>query len=282
MGTVKNYRELFKVVLKKIVEEFKLTPKIGIEQEFYLRTRDFDEDLIMKELKNGYDSFQKERGWHQYEGVINFTADLEKLASSVNSSRDYVKQKGSELKLQPDFSAKPFVDDYGSAMQLNLSLHSKNENVFSDGNIEENQWLIHSLGGLMDIALESVYLMCEKEEDYERFKIPEYLNPTHLAWGGNNRSAVFRIPESDPKFRRIEFRIPPAEVDIDKAIFVILLGVYHGLKNKLSPPVRIYGNAFDPVYNLIALPISLEQAKNVYDMGGKIKMYLLTLHKISL
>lgn len=270
-----NFRELFKALRNLIVKEFKLIPKIGVEQEFYLKFNNIDEDLLIEELSNGYDIFQKERGWQQFEGIINYTDNLEQLADDVNNARAHIKQKGRLIGALPDFSAKPFADDYGSATQLNLSLHNElTKNVYSAGAIEENMLLIHSLGGLMDIALESVYLMCEQDEDYERFKIPDFLNPTHLAWGGNNRSAVFRIPESDPKFRRIEFRIPPAEVDIDKAIFVMLLGVYHGLKNKLIPPVRIWGNAFDPIYNLIPLPLSIESAKSIYEDGGKIAKYI--------
>jgi len=270
-----NFRELFKKLQRLIVEEFKVIPTVGIEQEFYLKFNNVDEELVVNDLSKVFDALQKERGWHQFEGILNFTHDLEKLADKVNAARAQVKQKAEVLGVSANFTAKPFADDYGSALQLNLSLHDKSQaNVYSSGTIEDNQFLIHSLGGLMDIALESVYLMCESEEDYERFKIPDFLNPTHLAWGGNNRSAVFRIPESDPRFRRIEFRIPPAEADIDKAIFIMLLGVYHGLKNRLTPPVRIWGNAFDPIYNLVPLPLSFGDAKSVYESGGKIGRHI--------
>ncbi|MFI4983978.1 MAG: hypothetical protein ACHP6I_02130 [Rickettsiales bacterium] len=274
-STELNFRELFKKLQSRIVEEFKVVAKIGVEQEFYLKFNNIDEELLIEELSAGFDLFQKERGWQQFEGIINFTDDLEELAEKVNTARSFVKQKARALGVIFDFAAKPFADDYGSALQLNLSLHdSTKKNIFSHGLIEDNEMLVYSLGGLMDIALESVYLMCEQDEDYERFKIPDFLNPTHLAWGGNNRSAVFRIPQSDPKFRRIEFRVPPAEADIDRAIFVMLLGVYHGLKNQLKPPIRVWGNAFDPVYNLIPLPLSLIAAKSIYDSGGKIAEYI--------
>jgi glutamine synthetase len=252
-------------LLQELLEEqFGLLVNIGAELEFYLGSKSNEESKsALAELSKKCSYLEKERGCNQHEAVFDYKHTLIELTERIEAFKNTAK------KFDAIFDAKPFVDDYGSALHLHLSLHdNKGKNIFSTEDIAISQ----VLAGLIDIGPESVYLLCKNEEDYLRFT-PKFLSPTHISWGGNNRTTMLRIPDSPKANKRIEFRLPSASSDPATAVYIVLLGTVHGLTNQLTPPPRIYGNAFDKQYKLPVIPKTLEEAKNAFEKGQKIMHY---------
>lgn len=255
-------------------DRFGLITRIGAEIEFYLRGEAKAVSKVVKALEGNCMRVETEKGWHQHECVFSDTDDLVDLAEQINDIKMLSSMVARREAGRAIFEAKPFDDDYGSALHVHISLHDKNGyNVFSEGTIDDNKQLQNVIGGILDITQESVCLLCKNDTDYMRF-IPEYMAPTHVSWGGNNRTTVIRIPDSKPENRRIEFRLPPASADPACTIAVMLIGIIHGLTNNLKAPPRVFGNAFDDQYNLPELPKTPEEAKNAFEKNGKILHYI--------
>jgi glutamine synthetase len=91
-----------------------------------------------------------------------------------------------------------------------------------------------------------------KEEDYQRLD-SRFMAPTHICYGGNNRTTLIRIPDSLPK--RIEHRLASADANPYEVIYAILSSIYSGLKHpqQITKIDKIYGNAYDPQYNLVKI-----------------------------
>jgi len=255
--------------------KYSLKARMGAEVEFYLRgdEKDIRDTLNSLRDKKKYD-LCAEKGWNQYEVALNYTDDLINLAESINKFRFLTNAIARRFDVRAIFDAKPFLDDYGSSIHVHLSLHNITEgNIFAPHTYEENLLLQYVIGGILDLSPESIYFLCENQDDYRRY-VKLYRAPTHVSWGGNNRTTVVRIPDSIPIHRRIEFRTPPSTTNPYKLIFFMLLGAIHGLSYRILPGPRIYGNAFDDQYNLIRLPNNVYDAEKAFNKGKKILRYI--------
>jgi glutamine synthetase len=213
----------------------------------------------------------EERGLHQYELTLTYNR-IDNVLSVYQSAISIIKNTADKYGLYADFSAKPFADDYGSALHIHLSFHEEETgiNLFSAGNrYSENNTLIHAIGGIM-VAIPEYLETCHPD-DFKRFQ-HQFMAPSHYAWGGNNRSTIIRIPDSHPHNRRVEFRLPSASAELTEVLNFLQKNILIGLKKEIIPPARVYGNAFDPQYKLIELPKSTSEIKafkeKVYALGG--------------
>lgn len=229
-------------ILKKIELYFKqnlnLTPIIGAELEFYLHNIS-DINELEKTVKQ---NFKKEKGKNQYEidlAPSKNIADYAKLIWDIrNKIIDNAKKYGGEA----DFSSKPCLDDYGNSMHIHLNF-LEDEEVEKYANI-----LCHFIPETIDAFLPD-------KADYKRLD-PRFMAPTHICYGGNNRTVMIRIPDSAPK--RIEHRLASANADPYEVIYAILHSIRKGLStySKIPKLDKIYGNAFDEQYKLKKLCIS--------------------------
>lgn len=256
-------------------QKFGLKVKFGAELEFYLRSdNQSNVDLILDELATKCLRIENEKGWQQYECVFDYNDSAAVLAQKINEVRTLTQFLARRTDCQASFEAKPYNDDYGSALHVHVSLHNNNgQNLFENTEIDENAFIGKVIAGILDITPESVYLLCRKQKDFLRF-VSSYMAPTHISWGGNNRTTILRIPDSEPLSRRVEFRLAAASSDPAAVIFVLYIGLLHGLSQRVKLPDRIHGNSYDEQYNLVPLPKTLLEAKDVFERGGKIKYYM--------
>jgi glutamine synthetase len=230
----KRYNRLA-ALQKYFVSNHNLTPVIGAEIEFYLSN-----NVNVKTLaaKIGYD-IKLEKGQNQYEIDLSPTSNLVTMAKEIESAREYICFFAEELGGKADFSSRPFSDDYGSSMHIHL-------NFLEDDNIESYaQILCHYLPLYIKYFLPT-------EEDYKRLN-SKFMAPTHISWGGNNRTVLIRIPDSLP--RRLEHRLAAASADPAGVIFAILDSIKLGLASpeKIPQIEKTYGNAFDGQYKLVPI-----------------------------
>lgn len=211
---------------------FGLTPCIGAEIEFYLGDV---EDISVLEKMTGY-AIKAEKGRNQYEIDLKPSNALVEYAKHIELVRDKVARSAKDLGGNADFSSKPYINDYGNSMHIHL-------NFLEDDDIEKfAQILCHYLSD--DI---SVFLPLD--EDWRRLD-EKFMAPTHICYGGNNRTVAIRIPDSIPK--RLEHRVAAASADPASVIYAILASIAKGLSSQVDTKtyVKIFGNAFDKQYGL--------------------------------
>lgn len=286
---------------EKIKSELGLTPNISTETEFYLTGGDakHDTDVLALVLTGALQkditphSMDKENGERQYELVTDVTTDIPALLKQTKTLRELLQQSSKNFKMNPKLGAKPFDDQPGNGMHIHLSLKdSDGNNVFVKADAKKNKEsdpMRFAIGGLLASMAEATLIFAPEAEDYARYDSPTNENddddnpfrrvnhaPTHICWGGNNRTAAIRIPSSTlhKDQRHLEHRVASPSADTEQVLCAILAGVHFGLKNRVEPlSDKLYGNAFDDQYNLPRLPQSLEEAEIAFDNGKILKKY---------
>ena len=208
--------------------------------------------LIQSQLtqleKNCNIQIKAERGLHQYEIEIAFSTDIILYPIKIEAIRKLIAQESSKLGLEAIFDPKPFPDDFGSSMHIHF-------NFLEDNNAEKYaEILCHYLPSTIDAFLPN-------KEDYLRLD-HRFMAPTHISYGGNNRTTLIRIPDSQPK--RIEHRLPGANADPYKVIYTILSSIHEGLKypSSITRLGKTHGNAYDEQYGLVRIYCHPEEASS--------------------
>ncbi len=168
--------------------------------------------------------------------------------------------------MSANFSAKPILHHPGNALHIHLHIeNAEGENLFIKKRDQEAELLLHSIGGLCASMQENMILFAPYENAYLRYKGDCLESPSKICWGGNNRSAAIRIP-LDQKFnRRLEHRVACSDSCPFEVISAILFGILLGINEKISPPEKIYGNAFLEQYDFPPLLQNYEEAKVLFN-----------------
>ncbi|MFM8240923.1 MAG: type I glutamate--ammonia ligase, partial [Actinomycetota bacterium] len=140
------------------------------------------------------------------------------------------------------FMPKPLFGDNGSGMHCHQSLWKNGEPLFYDergygGLSEMARWYI---GGLLAHAPSLLALTNPTVNSYHRL-VPGFEAPVNLVYSARNRSACIRIPVTgtNPKAKRIEFRVPDPSCNPYLAFAAMLLAGLDGIKNKIEPPAPV-------------------------------------------
>ena len=234
--------------------EFAIKPMIGFELEFYTQ----DADFVRKALNQAEIDceFEAESGKNQYEIQLPPSLQVMGALKKLTNARDVLIKSGAQL------AAKPFTDQPGSALHMHLNfLDHEHNNLFAKiSDHEEPQLLTHIVGGLLATVEEAMCYLAPHEEDYARYQAG-IETPSTISWGNNNRTVAIRIPARESGPRRIEHRVASASADPYAVCAAIFAGCIHGLRNKILPDAKIYGNAYLDQYPLKPLPASLEEAR---------------------
>ena len=147
-----------------------------------------------------------------------------------------------------DFSPKPFINDYGNSMHFHINF-----------DVESIDYIVLAAQGLCHYMLDTLLAFMPNNIDYLRIN-KDFMAPTHVSYGGNNRSVTVRTPSAAPK--RLEHRLASLETNPYIAIFAILKSILLALNspNSIKRIEKIFGNASDPQYNLTPLPNSAQES----------------------
>lgn len=230
----------------KLRQEFGLTPVVGAEIEFYVMG--VDDSFLYNEFQDII--IKPEKGRNQFEIDIFPQETVIKTIDSISRAKACLLSFPG-ISLHP----KPYPHDYGSAMHFHINfLDSSGNNCFDN--------MDHLYGASQSLChfLEKHFLIFAPNKDhYTRFS-KDFMAPTRICFGGNNRSVAIRIPAAKP--RRIEHRVSSPETDEYLAICAILIAMYEGLKHpcEITSYEKIHGNAFDAQYDLVDFPKDIEDA----------------------
>lgn len=226
---------LIEPILNYLQNKHLLQPIFGAEIEFYL-SREISENKLSEIIGL---PVKKEKGHNQFEIDILPTSDIKQFISEIRNTRESISQELELADYRADFSPKPHPHDYGSAMHLHL-------NFIGNLSAEELANI------LCNYAKQTLQFFLPNKESFARLD-SKFMSPTHICWGGNNRTCLVRIPDSIP--RRIEHRLAGADIDPIYPIYAMLASVDAGLQNpNLRKYSKIYGNGFDTQYNNESLP----------------------------
>lgn len=236
--------------------DFSLKAVWGVELEFYL-IPELDEAVlpdfwraVCRAVPGGIPLFEHERGKGQLELAWPTATDAVWLAHRVALTREAIIRLAPQFSCRADFAAKPFADDYGSAIHVHVHVeNSAGENMFTKQEEQLSPALADALGGLLATMQYAMPVFCPTEKSFARL-VPKMHAPTTLSWGANNRTTALRLPDARGPYRRIEHRVAGADADIFAVIAVIFGGLIHGFTHHLAPDAQIFGDAADAQYDL--------------------------------
>ncbi len=154
--------------------------------------------------------------------------------------------------------AKPSEKDIGSSCHIHMSLVGRDSatNVFVDGH-EETDTFRHYLGGLRNRIRELALFVAPSVNSYKRYAAESWA-PTSISWGRDNRTCGFRIV-GHGQSRRVECRIPGADVNPYLSFAALLAAGLDGIENATDPGPELVGNAY-AAGEAEAFPSSLREA----------------------
>jgi glutamine synthetase len=231
-------------------DNYKYIPYFGVEVEFYL-----NEYVNVSKFENiiGFE-VKRERGINQYEIALPPSNKLSLYANEISVLRNRIKNIALKLGGIADLSSKPFPNDYGNSIHFNLSFTS------------DTKVLEHAAKSLCHYMIDSFIIFMPEVDDYLR-QDKRFMSPTHVCYGGNNRTAAIRIPQNLPL--RLEHRVSSSYADPYLVMTAILKSVLLGLDNPttISNFSKIYGNAYDEQYKLTLLPDSQSKAIELFNLN---------------
>ena len=168
--------------------------------------------------------------------------------------------------LAATFMAKPSEKDIGSSCHIHMGLvgAGSGESVFVDGH-EETDVFRHFLGGLRSHIRELALFVAPSVNSYKRYASESWA-PTSVSWGRDNRTCGFRIVGHGAS-RRIECRIPGADVNPYLGFAAMLAAGLDGLENALDPGPELVGNAYEAA-EAEPFPSSLKEAVDLWEGSG--------------
>lgn len=227
--------------------EYGLIPCIGVEIEFYT-----DQEI---DMNNNPFLIKKEKGANQYEIDITPHTDMNLLVQTIEFTKNELTKYYQNIIFHP----KPFIEDYGNAMHFHINfLTDKGDNYFDNSKNLQN-----AASSLCHYLAPTFLVFAPHETHYTRYK--DFMAPTHISYGGNNRTVAIRTPDVIP--RRLEHRVASPSTDSYIIIFAIIKSIYLGLKHptQIKSYNKIYGNAFDDQYRLEKFPESIMSAFNIFN-----------------
>jgi glutamine synthetase len=163
-------------------------------------------------------------------------------ADHILTFRTVLKAVAQQNNLYGTLMPKPLAGVDGSGMHLHVSLSDLRDgkNLFHDANDPYNLSKLarHFVAGLLTHAPGMCAILAPLVNSYKRL-VPGYEAPVYLSWGRTNRSALIRVPRTNPRraqTTRIELRCPDPSCNPYLAFAVMLKAGMDGILNELPLP----------------------------------------------
>ncbi len=232
--------------------------RVGTECEFYLTYTDDDGDPLLKPLDRGSyadiapldkgedirrsiclalesigifpESSHHERGAGQNEIDFRYS-DVLTAADNFMMFKYLVKSVAAQSGLFASFMPKPFLDDSGNGMHINLSLVRCGKNVFKIGK-EHSETAESFIAGILEHISEITAFLNPLTNSYRR--LGAFEAPKYITWSHQNRSQLIRIPASRGDFNRMELRSPDPTCNPYIVFALLLHAGLDGIEKNIS------------------------------------------------
>jgi glutamine synthetase len=222
----------------------------------------------------GVKTLIREAGKGQFELSVNHTDPLT-AADHTFHFRSAARRIARRHGLAVSFMARPYPTDFGSAMHIHQSLEdAAGNNLFADEQGNDSPLFLAYIAGLQHYSAAAMALLAPYGNSYLRIG-SDLSAPANTHWGVENRSVGFRVPESGPAARRVENRIPGADVNPYLAFAATLACGYLGIVEKRLPSKPLTSSAYNrrsrrlPGHLVIALD-TLHRCKPLRELFGDV------------
>lgn len=195
------------------------------------------------------------------------------LCDNWARARQVMREVAFELGHTVSFMAKPTAG-YGQGAHINLSLQRDGVNQFfaEDG---PSDLMLQAVGGLLATMEGATSVVMPQITSYRRL-VDLTGPPTTVTWGVNNKSAAVRAITGHPKYSRLEYRLPGADVNPYLTLAVVLAGVLAGIEQDIAAPEQVTDMAWclpdDGVIKRI--PDTISKAGAALDADPILREYL--------
>ena len=217
------------------------------------------------------DTVSQEMGPAQFE--LNFLhGNAVDLADQVFLFKRTVREAAIRHRMHATFLAKPMQGEAGSALHLHQSVIDKQgRNIFSTADGQPSKLFHGFIGGLQRYLNDALLMFAPYVNSYRRFVNPS-ASPVNLAWAVDNRTVGLRVPDGGPAARRVENRIPGADVNPYLVIAASLacgyLGMVEGLESTAETEGSAYGQDFGLHKHIYSAIDALRESNAMRDMLG--------------
>ena len=244
-----------------------LHPTIPYVLDYHILATTMDEDYL-GQIRRGMHAagipieFSKGEAWHgQHEVNVRY-ADAVTSADRHTIYKNGVKEIAFLNGISATFMAKPSEDAIGSSCHIHTSLvDDGGASVFVDGE-EETETFRHYLGGLRRHIRELALFIAPAVNSYKRYAAESWA-PTSVAWARDNRTAGFRVV-GHGQGRRMECRIPGADVNPYLGYAALLAAGLDGIENRIDPGPEVEGSAYQAA-DAEPFPSSLREALELWE-----------------
>lgn len=200
-------------------------------------------------------------------------SDPLRLADSWARTRQVMREVAFEQGHTVSFMAKPTAG-FGQGAHINISLQSDGVNRFfaEDG---PSELMRHGVGGLLATMAGATSVVLPQITSYRRL-VDLTGPPTTISWGVNNKTAAVRAITGHPKYARLEYRLPGADVNPYFAIATVLAGVLAGIERGIEPPEQVTDMAWclPDDAGVARIPDTISKAWAALDADPLLRAYL--------
>lgn len=156
------------------------------------------------------------------------------------------------------FMAKPYLEEPGTGLHWHISLaDSAGNNPFTASDGSPREQLKHFIGGWQASARSSMAFLAPYAHSYVRLQRPD-ASPASVEWGFDNRTAAFRVPQSNPANRRVEHRLPGGDANPYLSLALMLGSGLIGMQQQIQPGPEVSDREAVSAHG--ALPMQLSEA----------------------
>jgi glutamine synthetase len=244
-----------------------LTPTIPYILDYHILATTMDEQYLGP-IRRGMHAagipveFSKGEAWYGQHEVNTRYADAVTTADRHTIYKNGVKEIAFLNGISATFMAKPSEKDIGSSCHVHASLVDDDGNsVFVDGDSETDAFR-HYIGGMRAQIRDLALFVAPSVNSYKRYAAESWA-PTSVSWGRDNRTCGFRVV-GHGQSRRVECRIPGADVNPYLGCAALLAAGLDGIENKTDPGPELVGNAYE-AGAAEAFPSTLRDAVDLWE-----------------
>jgi glutamine synthetase len=183
-------------------------------------------------------------------GPVLRTAD--EHAIYKNGAKEIADQEGMAITYMAKYNERE-----GNSCHIHLSLRRDDGTpVFADDDSAFERFLAGQLACLQELCL----FFAPNVNSYKRFAAGSFA-PTAVAWGHDNRTCALRVVGHGPS-RRIECRLPGADVNPYLALAAMIAAGLHGMDSELELEPAYDGNAYES--DKPRVPATLRDARDAF------------------
>ena len=224
--------------------DYKIQPINSLEPFFEPLRRHLDAAGLNIEMSQG------ERGLGQFE--INLTyGDPVEMCDRHTLFKLAVKDIAQQAGYSGTFMARPNAGEVGSSCHIHFSLMDTTNGIdsarfpfWSNDDPHNSSDLLHqSIGGILTTAPELMVFFAPTVNSYRRTNSTDFAGhgPT---WGYDNRTLSCRVLGNVPSAKRLEWRVPGADVNPYLASAALIAAIKHGIANQIDPGPACEGDGY--------------------------------------